>query len=1223
QIFSRILEGWKFNHNLTSVGSCVDQPIYNPDCAGTIGCWLLNGNTTDGSPNKLDTRTVGTVTFPNSQAAKFTGDPANYLEVDDAKLKVTTGLTIVADIYPEGPGGDDTLGGGTVVGREGEYMLFRNANGTIAFAFGDVNGVGGWFNGGRINTSFVAPFRQWTHVMVTVDEASKAAVVYANGKSIYSTTSPAMSGTIGDAVPTQDLLRIGYRQGSDTMPNKHAFQGKIAGVKLYNRALTPAEIQTQYQGACSINPDCSTNNSYRCTSDKAKLSRDLIRQADLYEMNILLQNYKTAHGGKCPTLPSGTYVPTASISTWPSWRDTLGVVLGAELPLDPINQLGQCKSTYADLKNYNIQTCWSEKLKLFADPNPLNTTFELPVESYAYWYKSSPDGQTCGFYTNLETELDCQKNGTCITPIDNSLAPVISCGSLRANGNTEFNGYFSVTGARLPITTVIDTSLSVWTGWSAPPVLQVSRIKEYKKLWAANAGAIGSYKVKVTATDKVGSTTQSICPITITKGLPYVFPIADKTIHIGTLLRFNIKGSEKTKQYPLQFTLDGGPSITTPPHDSNQLICGNVTDVGLNQTCEVNQIVSWPEGQYDVKVTVMDTKGDVSMPVFFKLNMTNDPPIINPISCTRVLRWQSTYPDCTIGAKDPENDEIIQYYIASEPKNLVIAGANTTALISGSITLNNAEKYNPYTVYNMEVWAVDKWGDVGPKVIFPIRVNTFCQDGVKQASNGEGGNECCDGAEGVAGSAASSNASNQYACTASCGCTGGWCGNGDTSGLQASYEQCDLGSARNGVGANTCSASCQMNLPAGCFILPCVRNTNCDPKPASADWNGASTYTQTLQDDGTWLPLSVTTEYDTTPGECNYNCAPGDVWDSVTSQCVGAGQPVCAGGQVWDGTSCVCPVGTTWDGIICRAALKCPNGVVDTAAPDNEECDPNVADQTVQCNGLVAAGIRDSDGSAFDCSNLASNKMSLTEIAAAYSGICKPNCKFGCQDASKKMYLNSGCYIGQAAPNAVVPPANCTKGLWSCSNDALTCVDYYGGTLKDLCCSGQGALLASSSITVHPGRAADAVQNFTPLNNATENNLRSLGGWDIGWAGSWDLNQHSYYSCDMVCKNQNKVCIGVGFQDPAALACQSVVHDDGSCINPGNTSSDDCKSLYSLFGASTQSLAYWNGRVKVIMGVTSLTFDDEFIKGYTGTCPYGVPSEDYRVGEARCYCKQL
>ncbi|MEI7498789.1 MAG: LamG-like jellyroll fold domain-containing protein, partial [Candidatus Falkowbacteria bacterium] len=424
QIFSRILEGWKFNHNLTSAGSCVDQPIYNSDCAGTIGCWLLNGNTTDGSANKLDTRTVGTVTFPNSQAARFTGDPVNptnYIEVEDDKLKVTTGLTMVADIYPEGPGGDDTLGG-AVVGKEGEYMLFRNANGTIAFAFADGNG---WFNGGRINTSFVAPFRQWTHLIFTLDAPSKSVEVFANGISIYDNTFPAFSGTIGDAVSTMNGFCIGRRQSITGTNIKHAFQGQIAGVKVYNRALTATEIQAQYQGTCSINPNCSVGN--HCTADKGKLSRDFIRQADLYEMNMLLDNYKAGHGGKCPILAAGTYMANYSISTWPSWQETLGSALGTQLPVDPINELTQCKSTYADDIKYNLQTCWNESEKKFADPLPNNNQLDMPTNSLAYLYWSSKDGKTCGFYIPSETGLMCNpmvlnKNGNQFSTTNSALA---------------------------------------------------------------------------------------------------------------------------------------------------------------------------------------------------------------------------------------------------------------------------------------------------------------------------------------------------------------------------------------------------------------------------------------------------------------------------------------------------------------------------------------------------------------------------------------------------------------------------------------------------------------------------------------------------------------------------------------------------------------------------------------------------------------------------------
>lgn len=91
--------------------------------------------------------------------------------------------------------------------------------------------------------------------------------------------------------------------------------------------------------ACTYDTECSQDEY--CTSQKAQVVRDTKRFADLADFETALESYKEKNG-TYPKLASGSYLPNTTISTWPSWQETLGQMLGVPLPVDPVNKLGTC-----------------------------------------------------------------------------------------------------------------------------------------------------------------------------------------------------------------------------------------------------------------------------------------------------------------------------------------------------------------------------------------------------------------------------------------------------------------------------------------------------------------------------------------------------------------------------------------------------------------------------------------------------------------------------------------------------------------------------------------------------------------------------------------------------------------------------------------------------------------------------------------------------------------
>ncbi|MCW5626351.1 MAG: hypothetical protein KIT73_16675, partial [Burkholderiales bacterium] len=118
-----------------------------------------------------------------------------------ANLQMSETLTMEAWIKPTGPGGLPTEGG-IIMNREGEYEVARFADGSIRWAFANTNPGWNW-----INTGYVAPTNEWTHIAVVYDRG--LVQTYANGVLVHTFQG---SGNIGDVAPAQNDFRIGGRQ---------------------------------------------------------------------------------------------------------------------------------------------------------------------------------------------------------------------------------------------------------------------------------------------------------------------------------------------------------------------------------------------------------------------------------------------------------------------------------------------------------------------------------------------------------------------------------------------------------------------------------------------------------------------------------------------------------------------------------------------------------------------------------------------------------------------------------------------------------------------------------------------------------------------------------------------------------------------------------------------------------------------------------------------------
>jgi len=187
--------------------------------------------------------------------------------------------------------------------------------------------------------------------------------------------------------------------------------------------------------SCFTDYQCGYNSGLYCSSVKAKITRDVKRLADLRDIQLALNNYKSSHENNFPALAAGSYIAGKTISVWPSWQNALGKELGVSLPVDPVNKL----SCPVGSDPNNDGTCWDDKERDFA--SNANIPGAIPGYAYAYTYG---DGSitTCsvmesGLSTGLAGSSACAGSLIADT-LPGNRAPVIIAPSTAVVGQTVY-----------------------------------------------------------------------------------------------------------------------------------------------------------------------------------------------------------------------------------------------------------------------------------------------------------------------------------------------------------------------------------------------------------------------------------------------------------------------------------------------------------------------------------------------------------------------------------------------------------------------------------------------------------------------------------------------------------------------------------------------------------------------------------------------------------------
>ncbi|WP_432824871.1 LamG-like jellyroll fold domain-containing protein [Dactylosporangium sp. CA-092794] len=188
-----------------------------------------SGTTVADSSGNVNTGTITGATWTTGKyggALSFNGS-GNVVKVPSApSLNVTTGLTLAAWIQPTG----SQSGWRTIMQKEndGWFLNASNDTGPLYPAGGITDNTG---STGYCSATSAAPLNTWTHVALTYDGNNLR--LYVNG-TLVSTRAKT-----GAVQTTTNPLSIG-----GNTPYGEYFKGLIDEVRVYNRPLTQAEIQT-------------------------------------------------------------------------------------------------------------------------------------------------------------------------------------------------------------------------------------------------------------------------------------------------------------------------------------------------------------------------------------------------------------------------------------------------------------------------------------------------------------------------------------------------------------------------------------------------------------------------------------------------------------------------------------------------------------------------------------------------------------------------------------------------------------------------------------------------------------------------------------------------------------------------------------------------------------------------------------------------------------------
>jgi hypothetical protein len=211
--------------------------------SGLVGYWNFDGGATHWNTGKVDDISgqnntgqlinMSTTTSPTpgkiGQALKFNGSSSYVSVPDSTSLSLTSTFSFTAWVKPSVTGTRVIM---TRNSSPNQDDIQFDGSGNLYYRQYPAGG-----NGFAFSTAAAVPTGVWTHVSITYNASSNVMSFYINGAFVES-HSPSATLLI-----EHNLINVGADKGQqDFLP----FSGLMDDVRIYNRALSPTEVQALY-----------------------------------------------------------------------------------------------------------------------------------------------------------------------------------------------------------------------------------------------------------------------------------------------------------------------------------------------------------------------------------------------------------------------------------------------------------------------------------------------------------------------------------------------------------------------------------------------------------------------------------------------------------------------------------------------------------------------------------------------------------------------------------------------------------------------------------------------------------------------------------------------------------------------------------------------------------------------------------------------------------------
>ena len=551
---------------------------------------------------------------------------------------------------------------------------------------------------------------------------------------------------IGDDHFYTNIYLISYNQEAE-QETKDIF-GKILENWKFNANIESGGQCSVNNNHCVYDADCPLGEF--CNSLKARIIRDTRRLADLSGIGQGLEKYRQANGNY-PDLNAGSYMKNKTLSVWPSWHNVLDQYLDINLPVDPVNMIGETALPY------HPQTGWDKSDKRFA--TDLNN-FEFPPDSRLYFYDTDERGYEAFYCAQLETTYSDIETANCGDFDISNQAPQIVDFSLEGWPRQEFTGFLMAEdpdGDQIYWTISLESPIdeSMWredyywewdAGFSEFTTVENNENLSQKRIHAARAGLAnsnGMYSIRATVRDEWGGEFSGVYPIRI-GSYPIVINQLEGVMLIGNSRSFEFAGTDSSGNTISNIEFDNASLETNASYFITLANTAELLDYGMRidgLNIEAEYGAGQQTGVYIINIHTVDVSSGDREDSSCTITVENHPPIIHSVNIDYANSDEEIcLADCAftidngevavvqVNAADSDSGHILRYELIDDFGVLEIDILDGEISGLSGLNFHNAEE----TSYSIEVQASDQYcansleAECSDTFSFDLTVDPWC-----------------------------------------------------------------------------------------------------------------------------------------------------------------------------------------------------------------------------------------------------------------------------------------------------------------------------------------------------------------------------------------------------------------------------------------------------------------------------------------------------------------